>query len=394
MKKFLLGLWLFGCAAQGFAQDAAFADSAVKQAGKYRVTLRLPVDGLFAGEEQQLELRLRDTTRVDPVLGAAAVIRARIDATIAMPAMTAMPRIVEQAHPEAVPGDYGLHPNFAHGGDYLLTLRITLLADETFTVSFPLAVADDAPPRKMRRQPFTLELKTEPGKVKAGAACVLRLQIWAQRETRDVYGFLTGQRVREMAAAFDTAHERLLHLFVVSRDFSFFAHLHPELQSDGSFVLRDFFFPFDGSYQLFADVAPRGAGSQVLSASLKVSGKTALAKFADTDTADGLRFAVAAGQELTAKKTQVFAFRWQRTADGAAADDLQPYLGALGHLMMIHADGQTVAHAHPDERDAANGRAGKLAFLVRPPKPGNYYAWLEVQHEGRVKRARFLLEVK
>ena len=149
-------LWLFCClsSARVAAQAVVLADSASREASKYRITLRLPTDGLFAGEEQQLELRLRDQSRVDPVLGAMAVIRARIDATIAMPAMPTMPRIVEQAHPEAVPGDYGLHPSFAHGGDYLLTLRIAPPADVAFTLSFPLAVADEAPARKPRVKPF------------------------------------------------------------------------------------------------------------------------------------------------------------------------------------------------------------------------------------------------
>lgn len=376
------------------AQDVTFADIATRDAGHYRVTLRLPVEGLFAGEEQQLELRLRDQSRVDPVLGATAVIRARIEATITMPAMPAMPRITEQAHAEAVPGDYGLHPSFAHGGDYLLTLRITPPVDEAFTLGFPLAVADEAAPRKARVKPFELTLNTAPAKVKAGETVTLHLQVWAHRETRDVYGFPTGKRTRELVTAFDLAHERKLHLMIVSRDFNFFAHLHPEPQSDGTFVLRDFFFPHDGGYRLFADTAPQGAGSQILSTALSVSGKTALPKLPETAIAGDIRYAIAPAQKLVAKKTQSFAFDLQRVSSGATVNDLQPYLGALGHLMMIHEDGQTFVHAHPDERDATNGEHGRLAFLARPPKPGNYHAWLEVQHAGQIKRAKFMVMVQ
>ncbi len=389
MNKLWLSLWFLFSVTSGVAQDLVFADYLTRESGKYRVTLRLPADGLFAGEEQQLELRVRDTSRVDPVLGAAAVIRARIEATITMPAMMAMPAIIEQAHAEAVPGDYGLHPVFAHGGDYLLTLRVTLLTDETFTFSFPLAVADEAPPRKTRSQPFTLELKTEPSKLKAGEAFALHLQVWAQRETRDAYGFLTGKRLREAVTTFDTAHERKLHLMIVSRDFNFFAHEHPAPQSDGSFVLRDFVFPCAGEFQLFADVAPHNAGSQILSVAIKVSGKAACAK---ADEANDIHFTLAEGQTFAAKKTQALPIRLQQ-ADGKAVENLEPYLGALGHLMMVHADGKTFVHAHPDERDALNGK-GQLTFLVRPPKAGSYYAWLEVQRGGRVQRQRFMLAVQ
>ncbi len=389
MKKLWFSLWLLLGAAYVVAQDVTFADALSREAGKYRVTLRLPADGLFATEEQQLELRVRDLSRIDPVLGATAVIRARLDATITMPAMTAMPAIMEQAHAEAVPGDYGLHPVFAHGGDYLLTLRVTLLTDETFTLSFPLAVADEAPPRQTRRHPFTLELKTEPAKIKAGEAFVMRLQVWAQRETRDDYGFLTGKRVRETVTAFDIAHERKLHLIIVSRDFNVFAHEHPAPQSDGSFVLRDFVFPCAGEFQLFADVAPHNAGSQILSATVKVTGKATCIK---ADEATGVRFTLMEEKPFTAKKTQALTVRLQQ-AEGQAIDDLQLRLGALGHLMMVHTDGKTFVHAHPDERDALNGK-GRLTFLVRPPKAGTYYAWLEVQRGGRVLRQRFMLAVQ
>jgi hypothetical protein len=388
----MLWMALWWCALPGWAQEVVFTDSVNREAGKYRVTLRLPVEGLFAGEEQQLELRISDMSRVDPVLGATAVIRARIEAKITMPAMPAMPRISEQAHAEAVPGDYGLHPSFAHGGDYLLTLRVVTLSDESFTVDFPLAVADEAPSRRNRFKPFELTLKTEPAKVKAGESFILRLQVWARRETRDVYGLPTGKRAREMVTAFDTAHERKLHLMIVSRDFSFFAHLHPELQNDGTFVLRDFVFPHDGNYRLFADVAPQGAGSQNLSVALAVSGKTALAKLPETNVADDLRVTMKEGQKLAAKKTQPLKFELQRTANNEPINDLQLYLGALGHLMMIHEDGETFVHAHPDEREALNGK-GRLIFLMRPPKAGKYFAWLEVQRGGRVQRVRLSVTV-
>ena len=388
MNKLWFSLWLLLGAAHVFAQDVVFTDALSRDADKYRVTLRLPTDGLFATEEQQLELRLRDLSRVDPVLGATAVIRARIEATITMPAMAAMPAIIEQAHAEAVPGDYGLHPVFAHGGDYLLTLRITLLTDETLKFSFPLVVADEAPARKTRLKPFELTLKTDPQKVKAGEAFVLRMQVWANRETRDAYGFLTGKRVREAVTTFDTAHERKLHLMIVSRDFNFFAHQHPAPQSDGSFVLRDFAFPCAGEFQLFADVAPHNAGSQILSATIKVADKAACVK---ADETSDLQFTLLEGQTFVAEKTQPLTIRLQH-ADGKTIEDIEPYLGALGHLMMIHADGKIFVHAHPDERDVMNGN-GQLTFLVRPPKAGNYFAWLEVQRGGRVLRQRLTLKI-
>jgi hypothetical protein len=40
-----------------------------------------------------------------------------------MPAMSGMPKFAEAAQAEDTPGDYGIHPTFAHGGEYRHTAR-------------------------------------------------------------------------------------------------------------------------------------------------------------------------------------------------------------------------------------------------------------------------------
>src|SRR5205807_5076875 len=70
---------------------------------------------------------------------------------------------------------------------------------------------------------------------------------------------------------FDTVHERQIHFMVVSADMRHFAHEHPVLGPDGRFTLR-YAFPTGGEYRLFADVAPKGAGSQILMQPVRVNG--------------------------------------------------------------------------------------------------------------------------
>src|SRR5262249_46955387 len=91
---------------------AAAAELPQGDAGPYRVTLRLPEGGLYAQEEMQIEFRVEDTRRPDPVTGFAAVVRAAPEATVDMPGMAKMPAFAETAHAEGVPGDYGIHPTF------------------------------------------------------------------------------------------------------------------------------------------------------------------------------------------------------------------------------------------------------------------------------------------
>ena len=58
---------------------------------------------------------------------------------------------------------------------------------------------------------------------------------------------------------FDIMHEKLLHLIVVSKDLTYFDHLHPEYVGGGQFEINTKF-PAGGHYQLIADFTPQGMG--------------------------------------------------------------------------------------------------------------------------------------
>ena len=329
------------------------AEAARQNAGPYLVTLRLPPDGLYAQEEMQIEFRIEDTTRPDPLTVYTAVIRATPEAVIDMPAMTGMPPFTETAHAEGTPGDYGIHPTFAHGGEF--RLRITIQPGAI--AEFPLTVLDSAVRRKRLPPRYTLELTTDPRKPKAGEPVEFRLTV-RDRDSRNL-----------PAPAYDVMHEKLLHLILVRRDLVHFAHEHPTLGPDGVFRLR-YTFASGGEYSIFADVAPKGAGAQTLYAPLSVSGKPQPPAPLPEDLAE-----LVSAPQVPVRKTVPVTVRIKDSAN------LEPYLGALGHLILIHQDAVTFVHAHPDDRA---GAAGNLVFQARFPKPGVYRAWLQFQRAGQV----------
>jgi hypothetical protein len=84
------------------------------------------------------------------------------------------------------------------------------------------------------------------------------------------------------------------------------------------------------------------------------------------------------------------------TADGQPVTDLEPYLGAMGHCVVISEDGQHYLHCHPEQlwtpkADAHGGPA--VTFHTVFPKPGRYKIWGQFQRHGKVIVASFVLDV-
>ncbi len=359
----------------------------LQKSGKYVVELRIPAEGVFAEEEIDIELRLTDSSQEDPVQGAPPIVKANIAALLSMPLMPSMPKQKPKTHSEGVPGDYGVIVYAPHGGDYLLQLTITPPNEKPFTVNFKLSVLDatDAKKRKPKPKPFLLEMESKPAKPVAGQPAELTLA-------------LRSRATKQIVTDYDVVHEQLMHLIIVSKDLRQFAHEHPALGEGGKFTLR-YTFPSGGTYHLFTDVAPKGAGSQVLMQPLQVEGD-APPKFALNDkdalpVVGGVRLAFQNDKgALMARRALNLQFEMKDEASGKPITDLQPWLGAMAHLILIHEDGTTFVHSHPDETDPQNGKNGSLSFLARLPKPGLYRGWVQFQRDNAVHTAPFGVRAK
>lgn len=360
-----------------------------KRAGKYAVELRVPQEGLFADQETDVEFHVSDLSQDDPVQGPPPIVKAKVTARVTMPSMATMPAQLPKIHTEGVPGDYGVALYFPHGGDYQLDLTITPSGDKAFTVSYKVPVGDvqSATGKAPRPKPYSLEVASSPRTPEAGKSAELTI-------------FIRSRDTKQPVTEFDIVHEKQIHFMVVSADMRYFAHEHPVLGSDGKFAL-EYTFPTGGEYHLFADVAPKGAGSQILMQPIRVNGpvpaSTGATKFVSslTDTVDGLKVALVGDpSKFPVGRSLNVTFTVKDAATNAPITDLEPYLGAMAHLMLIHQDGTTFVHSRPDETDPTNGHQGSLTFLARFPKPGFYRGWLQTQRGGKVETATFTWEVR
>jgi hypothetical protein len=183
--------------------------------------------------------------------------------------------------------------------------------------------------------------------------------------------------------AYDMAHEKELHLVVVSRDLATFAHLHPERDADARWsvtvpALRA------GSYRVYADLVPTGGPDLVLAGDLTVPGDHSPAPRTSTRTAVVDGFEVQIDGELVPGRTSELAVTVTR--DGEPVDDLEPYLGALGHLVAIRDGDLAYLHVHPLAADAGD-TGPTVRFAVAVPTSGTYGLYFDFSVGGVVRTA-------
>lgn len=191
----------------------------------------------------------------------------------------------------------------------------------------------------------------------------------------------------------DIAHEKLLHLIVVSKDLSYFAHLHPEYQGKGEFAIAHTF-PSGGEYKLIADFVPAGGGTITQTEWVVIEGQTApavplAAEHGHSKVVNGIEVTLMNDHPEAGKD---FELRFQLTdADTQEpVTDLEPYLGAVGHVVILSEDTEDYLHVHPVEE---NTRGPEARFVTRFPDQGAYKIWGQFQRAGEVFTVPFVVTV-
>ena len=192
--------------------------------------------------------------------------------------------------------------------------------------------------------------------------------------------------------AFDVEHEKRLHLIVVRRDHAGFQHLHPVLDdATGAWTADADLTP--GSWRVFADFTPSGGPALVLGSDLLVPGDvsaTTQVEETRTDTVDGYTITV----DGSLRSGEHSALLLSVTKDGAPVTDLQPYLGAYGHLVALREGDLAYLHVHPggEPGDGQTRPGPDIEFGAEVPSPGRYHLYLDFRHDGVVRTAHFVLD--
>ena len=265
-----------------------------------------------------------------------------------------------------------------------------------------------------------LRVTSTPEAIQAGQKATLTLQIVDNADSTPINDF-------------EVVHDEKLHLILVSSDLSWFSHIHPEFIGEGKFRIAATF-PRAGKYRFYADYKPQGEEGEVALHELEVKGANALPnapelvadKIVDSWIVKTSRSAPE-GQapapnapayqvalmpmpaKFVAGEDAMLHFQ-VRDASGKPLEKLQPYLGAMGHCVILNADPKTYLHTHPME-SAHNGAHGDhdesahagepvaasgsdVMFHTNFPRAGNYKVWGQFQHNDNIITAPFVVKVE
>jgi hypothetical protein len=193
----------------------------------------------------------------------------------------------------------------------------------------------------------------------------------------------TAKRVNK----FELMHEKLFHLFLVSKDLQYFAHEHPTLEPDSRFRFETQF-PKPGMYRILTDFYPAGGTPQLVANTLFVAGKAAPAAPLKEDLkpqkSENLTVSLTTEppKPLAGFKTLLF-------FDLSPADGLEQYLGAWGHMMAASEDLVDMIHTHPFIADGGS----RVQFNMIFPRTGMYRVWVQFQRKGVVNTVAFNIPV-
>lgn len=199
---------------------------------------------------------------------------------------------------------------------------------------------------------------------------------------------------------FATTHTKSMHVIVVRKDLAYFQHVHPEYNSSNrTFTFNDLTFPADGEYRIFADFAADDGQKDsegmplvtTLSEDVKV-GSTYTPKpigmEEKTKTFEGYQVSLNTHDQLISGQESMLMFSLSQ--NDKPVTNLQEYLGALGHSVILKGGTLDFIHAHPMEIQNQNGT---VSFMVNFPEGGKYKAFTQFQRNGKVFTTDFVVSV-
>ena len=193
----------------------------------------------------------------------------------------------------------------------------------------------------------------------------------------------TGEPVTDLTRS----HEAWMHFIATRQDLGTFAHVHPEPTGRPGELQVEVTFPTAGTYVVNTEFREQGEMADVHQRQLVTIAGDApepvtLAAGPRTAVVDGIEVELR-GEAVVGEPSDLH-FEFTDATTGEPIDDLQPFLAAAGHVVVMKADAQTFAHEHAEVEDAQGRPVFALPGETFGPEldvhaefdtPGVYQLW-------------------
>ncbi|WP_419879151.1 hypothetical protein [Brevibacillus centrosporus] len=178
-------------------------------------------------------------------------------------------------------------------------------------------------------------------------------------------------------------HEKLLHFIIVDEHQEKYYHLHPEKIGKGEFRIGKIL-P-NGFYKAFIDIKPKQLVYSVEPVPFVVGNPVVSVDNEELKPDDQLIQTV----EGETVKLNMSSFRTNEPVSLKFDLDrtkLTPYLGAMGHVVILDENAQKYLHVHP-----SNGE--EPIFETKFSNPGLYKIWAEFKQDGKIRTFSYVVAI-
>ncbi|WP_306354116.1 heavy metal-binding domain-containing protein [Flavobacterium sp. '19STA2R22 D10 B1'] len=222
---------------------------------------------------------------------------------------------------------------------------------------------------------FEVKLTSNPEVIQAGTP--VKLSIAITEEGKSV--------------TMDVVHEMKMHLLVMNEELTWFDHIHPEEQTDGTYNISETF-PGGGKYLLFTDYKPLGASGNVKMQVVEVKGAPLNVPKITTEKliskVDNYTVTLTNGNDLKTGGGQVLTFTVEKDGKKLEEKDIQSYLGANAHIVMVAKETKDFLHIHP-----MSDPDFPIYAETQVKKAGLYRMWVQFKINDKVHTADFTVNV-
>lgn len=195
----------------------------------------------------------------------------------------------------------------------------------------------------------------------------------------------------EKVVGLDIAHEMKVHLMAISEDLTWFRHIHPVERQDGTYAIKETF-PDGGKYLLFTDFKPKGAQSIVNKKEIIVNGTPKAETNLTTklvSNVDGYTLTLENGKDFKTGRNQSLSVSIDKNGKRLNEQDIEQYLGASAHIVMVSRAQKDFLHIHPVSNDSY-----PIYAETQIEQEGLYRIWVQFKIEGKVHTADFTVQVE